>query len=79
MDANVVTAPLERGGPTISPWEMVVTLLDANVVTVRPLKGGWSHSLPVGDSGDVVLKTSLYSFVNFFVGKSGAILANHAR
>ena len=39
MDANVVTAPLRRGGPTISPLEMVVTLLDANVVTV-PLRGG---------------------------------------
>ena len=43
----------------------------------HPLKGGWSHSLPVGDSGDVVFCLVLagkrlvrlycvYSFVNFF-------------
>ena len=26
----------------------------------HPLKGGWSHSLPVGDSGDVVQLCKLF-------------------
>ena len=46
-----------------------------NVVTV-PLRGGWSHNLPVGDSGDVVFCLVRCWRVSAWCGGVGVVEGN---
>ena len=45
----------------------------------HPLRGGWSHSPPVGKGGDVDDRWFYTALYTFLVGMSRAIMVNYAR